>query len=231
MRGQELWENSASAWIALMEKGDANRTELLDPVMLRLAGDVAGLTACDIGCGEGRFCRMLAGRGAVTTGIEPTVSLIEEARRKHPDGRYIEAGAEALPIADDSFDLVISYLVLIDVPAYRAAIGEMARIAKPGGCILVANLNSFCTTRERAWVRDDEGNPLHVAVDNYFEERAQLLSWSGITVINYHRPFEAYMQAFIASGLRLVSFEEPAISGNREGARVPYFHVMQWRKE
>ena len=81
----------------------------------------------------------------------------------------------------------------------------------------MANLNSFCTTSARAWVRDDHGRLLHVAVDNYLDERAVRLSWAGIDVINYHRPFEAYLQTFLRAGLRLTSFEEPRITPEEAG--------------
>lgn len=239
MHPHQLWENSASAWIELMERGDRNRTLLLDPPMLRLCGDVKGLEVCDVGCGEGRICRMLADRGASVTGIEPTRVLIEEAHRRHPEGRYIEAGGEAIPLAGESFDLVICYLVLIDIEDFRSAIREMARILKKGGHLLIANLNSFCTTRSNAWVRDEFGHPLHVAVDHYLEERGQLVGWAGIEIVNHHRPFQAYMSALLKEPLRLIDFEEPAPTpeaiasspGMTDAARVPLFHVMQWRKD
>ena len=53
------WSKSASPWIRLMQKGDPNRELLLDEPMLELCGEVDGLDVLDIGCGEGRFCRML----------------------------------------------------------------------------------------------------------------------------------------------------------------------------
>lgn len=238
-RGQELWDRSASAWIAFTERGDFNRTVLLDPLLLRLAGNVGGLDVCDVGCGEGRFSRMLAERGARITGIEPTRSLLEEARRRHPEGRYLESGAENMPLPSDAFDLVVSYLVLIDIEDYRAAVREMARIVRPGGRVLVANMNSFCTTRPYPWVRDEEGNPVHVAVDDYFRERGDVVSWAGIEIVNYHRPLESYMQAFLDEGLRLTDFAEPKPTMDQlagyptkmDALRVPLFLVTQWRKE
>jgi 2-polyprenyl-3-methyl-5-hydroxy-6-metoxy-1,4-benzoquinol methylase len=70
------WDQSADPWIRLMAKGDPNRVFLLDGAMLDLCGAVHGLDVIDVGCGEGRFCRMLAKRGAHMTGIDPTAKLI-----------------------------------------------------------------------------------------------------------------------------------------------------------
>src|SRR5688572_30921420 len=98
------WQASAAAWIADMdERGDFGRRYVLDPVMLPRALALKPRAALDVGCGEGRFCRMLAKHGVETTGIDPTPSLIAHARQRAPNGRYIQAKAEALPFEDASF--------------------------------------------------------------------------------------------------------------------------------
>jgi len=234
---KQKWIDSAPAWIADMRKGDLNRTHLLDSVLLKLAGDVSGHKVIDIGCGEGRFSRMLADGGAEVTGIDLTGPLIEEARKLQPEGRYYEASAEELPFANSSFDLAVSYLVLIDVPDFRLAIKEMVRVVRPGGRILAANLNSFVSTAS-GWHRDSERKKLHYPVDQYFEERPLRLEWAGISILNWHRPLEAYMTAYLKEGLILRHFLEPqpteaAIADQpkmADGARIPYFNVMVWEK-
>ena len=55
------WQASADAWIAVMgEFGDFGRRYVLDPVMLPRALSWSLKKSLDVGCGEGRFCRMLS---------------------------------------------------------------------------------------------------------------------------------------------------------------------------
>jgi SAM-dependent methyltransferase len=221
-----------------MADGDVNRVHLLDDVMLRLCGEVRGLSVLDVGCGEGRFCRMLAARGARTIGVDPTRPLIAAARARQPEGEFHEAGGEALPVADAGVDLVVSYVALLDIPDFRAAIGEMARVLRPGGRCVVSNLNGFATASKLLWARDAEGNKLHWTMDNYMAERAERAEWAGISVINWHRPLSAYLQAFLGAGLVLEQFEEPvpspevmaALPAMADYPRMPHFCAMAWRK-
>ena len=227
------WDDSAEAWIADMgDKGDFSRRHVLDAPMLALARGRGFRTALDIGCGEGRFCRMLAAEGIATTGIDPTLRLLDAARARDPQGSYLQARAEALPFADASFDLAVSYLTLIDIDDYAAAIAEMARVLRPGGSLLIANLNSFSTAGD--WTA--EGKAAGFLIDNYLDSRAEWESWNGILIRNWHRPFHLYMQALLKNGLRLAHFDEPAPTGGdaqqvARYRRAPWLHVMEWVRD
>jgi SAM-dependent methyltransferase len=72
------WNASAAAWLEDVEQNVTRK--MLDPLILRLCGDVSGRQTIDVGCGEGRFSRMLAERGASATGIDPTTALLTVAR-------------------------------------------------------------------------------------------------------------------------------------------------------
>jgi SAM-dependent methyltransferase len=230
------WEASAEAWIASQgERGDFGREHVLDPVMLERVVLEPVPRALDVGSGEGRFCRLLRAKGIDAVGVEPTATLRDEALRRDPGGDYRDGRGEALDFADDSFDLVVSYLTLIDMADFRTAFAEMTRVLVPGGRLLIANLNGFVTAKPHGWYRDTDGRRLHYPVDDYSTERADWVEWSGIRIRNWHRPLSAYMKALVELGMTLTFFDEPLPrSGDAEMqaryARVPWFHVMEWRK-
>jgi SAM-dependent methyltransferase len=227
------WSASANAWIASIgEHGDWTRQKILDPIMLKRAKDIGG-RFLDIGCGEGRFVRKLQEAGMSGAGLDITPELIAQAQTKDPDGTYHLGSGEKLDFADASFDLALSYLALIDIADYRAAIAEMVRIIKPGGHILAANLTSYFTAGK--WRKDMLGQAKDFALDNYAEERSTREQWQGIDIINHHRPLSAYMQCFLEHGLLLEYFDEPLPADDgtekaRRYTRVPGFMVMQWKK-
>ncbi len=231
------WDESAQAWIdSVGERGDWAREHVLDPMMRARIEAGQFRNALDVGCGEGRFCRLLKSMGIAPTGIDPTAHLLKVARERDPSGDYRAGRAEEMEFASASFDLVISYITLIDIPDFRAAIREMARVVRPGGAELIANLTGFTSAgAAQGWIKDEAGRHLHFPVDRYLEEFPFWLEWSGIRIQNWHRPLAAYMSAFIDSGLDLAFFDEPApVSGEpihqERFRRVPWFVVMEWRK-
>jgi SAM-dependent methyltransferase len=231
------WPESAAAWIAgLGEHGDFGRVSVLDGPMLERATGGSFETALDVGCGEGRFCRLLREKGIKAVGIDPTQALIAEASRRDPEGDYRIGRSEDLQLPDQSFDLVLSYLSLIDMPDLPCAIREMVRVLRPGGSLLIGNLNSFSTAgMPQGWQHDGDGNKLYYPIDNYLEERPLWFTWGDVRILNWHRPFSTYMSLLLEAGLVLKHFSEPApsVSGSpdaEEYRRVPYFHVMEWEK-
>lgn len=229
------WDRSAAAWIAEQgEAGDFARRFVLDvPMLARIKGREFG-TALDIGCGEGRFCRMMRADGIHAVGIDPTAVLLDTARTRDPDGDYRHGRAEALDFPGGSFDLVVSYLALIDIDDVNRAIPEMARVLRPGGTLLVANIASYASAAT-GWLRDT-GNVPRFSMDDYLEERAPLLEWAGISVRNRHRPLSRYMTLLLDAGLELRHFAEPAPQPGGDPARtvrnrrIPWFNLMEWRK-
>lgn len=230
------WDQSAQAWIAsLGERGDWGREFVLDGPMLAQARALSPATAIDVGCGEGRFCRFLSAQGVAAVGVDPTAALIDEARRRDPLGDYRLGRAEALDVNDASFDLVVSYLSLIDIEDAERAIGEMARVLRPRGSLLIAHINAFTTAAEpKGWRRDLTG-ALRYTFDDYLDARATEIAWKGIRILNWHRPLSFYFRVLLAAGLELRLFDEPEPMGGgadkvKRYRRAPHFCVMRWEK-
>lgn len=237
------WRQSAQAWIDTLgpdgATGDRGRQFVLDPAFLSFVATLEPCAALDVGCGEGRLCRKLSARGFAPVGLDPTPELLARARTLDPGGSFVEAGAEAMPFADNAFPLVISCLSLIDIPDYRAAIAEMARVLAPGGHLWIANLTSWNTagsTLGLGWLPERANQPAAFGLDHYLEERSAEEAWRGIRVINHHRPLSAYLQALLAQGLVLAAFDEPAAAPGADPVfafrynRAPWFLTMVWRK-
>jgi ubiquinone/menaquinone biosynthesis C-methylase UbiE len=80
--------------------------------------------------------RLKAGEGgAVASGTSPAADEATAATLPAPK-HLIEAPAESLPFADDTFDTAVATLVLCTIPDPVAAIAELARVLKPGGRLL-----------------------------------------------------------------------------------------------
>ncbi len=202
------WDGLAEDWITFVnERKDPHRDGLLDPLMLEEIGGVSGLRVIDLGCGEGRFCRMLAERGADVTGIDFIPRLIEHAEEyRVGDETYLCDDMRDLSRFDDgSFDLAVSYLTLVDVPDFRPVVREAYRVLRPGGRFVIANLAPMVTAGN-CWVKDGQGGKLHFYLDNYFDESARPM-FRG--VLNYHHTLSTYINAFIEVGFRLDGIREP----------------------
>lgn len=95
----------------------------------------------DAGCGDGRFAAQLAALGAQLTGIEPNPVQAAKNREATPiEGvTLVEAGAQSMPLDDNSQDLVIFRYSLHHVPAeiYPAVFEEVTRVLKPGGHLYI----------------------------------------------------------------------------------------------
>ncbi len=106
-------------------EGDFTRQHLLNPAIFALLGPVEGHTILDAGCGQGYLCRLLAKRGALVTGVEPATPWYQaavERERQEPLGiTYLQADLSIME-ALRPFDAVIANMVLMDIPAYEAAI-------------------------------------------------------------------------------------------------------------
>ncbi|NDK90267.1 methyltransferase domain-containing protein [Gordonia desulfuricans] len=96
-----------------------------------------GQRALDVGCGPGAWAAVLARRLGPrnVSAVDPSSLFVAACRATLPDVDVRQAKADALPYADDTFDVVGANLVVSFMPNPRAGLSEMARVTRPGGRI------------------------------------------------------------------------------------------------
>ncbi|WP_299207861.1 class I SAM-dependent methyltransferase [uncultured Tateyamaria sp.] len=230
------WDSSARAWIeAQGTHGDFSRRRVLDVPMLDRVHAFAPRALLDLGCGEGRFCRLLADNVETLVGLDPSKALLSRARELG-GAQFVHGRAEALPFERATFDMVVSYLSLLDIEGIEAALDEVRRVLRPGGRFLFANLTGFATAsdiKSGGWRVQPDG-ARKIIVRRYLEPHAVKAEWKGITVTNWHRPLSFYMTHLLERGMTLTHFDEPAVpepADLKEQAynNAPYQLIMEWQ--
>jgi len=109
------------------------------PIIVAAFEPLAGKRLLDVGCGAGVLARSLSDRGAHVSGVDPKAQALALAREAVPTGTFHQAGAEALPFADDSFDgaIFLNSLHHVPRPAMHRALREAARVVGPTRPIVV----------------------------------------------------------------------------------------------
>ncbi len=100
----------------------------------------------DLGAGMGGISTELARRGAIVVGLEPGAGWCKIAAtrlRTVGSGAILSAVGEAIPLASESIDVIVSHQVLEHVQNPRQVLEEAFRVLKPGGYFYFAYANYF----------------------------------------------------------------------------------------
>ena len=98
----------------------------------------------DLGCGTGRFLSLLGEAfEAEVVGVEPSFKMLERAAEKSlTPGRLVSASAEALPLADESADIIFLSMVFHHIRNLDAFAAECGRVLRRGGAVCIRNTTS-----------------------------------------------------------------------------------------
>lgn len=181
------------------------------PAVLDLAGDVAGRRILDVGCGAGPLFEALRDRGAVVTGVEPSIKMLELARRRLGEDAVLHQaglGGDPLPFPDGAFDDVVACLVLHYLEDWKAPLAELRRVLVPGGRLIVVIDHPFIYKL------------MHPKAD-YFAVTPRPEEWTfgghSAQMVFWHRPLHVMTSAFTEAGFRIaVVSEPPPAPGARE---------------
>ncbi|MBJ7332089.1 MAG: methyltransferase domain-containing protein [Solirubrobacteraceae bacterium] len=183
---------------------DALPTAILDAV------DVRGHDLLDVATGSGNVAIAAARAGAHVTGLDLVDDLLDAARRRAAAAglriAWQEGDAEALPYGDDSFDVVTSAVGVQFAPRAEVVAGELRRVCRPGGAIVLCN-----------WTKEGLIGQLFTVMSQYMPAAPpfvtgppkwgdeaflrQLFAGDDVTITRGHNPFafatvEEYMTFF-----------------------------------
>ena len=122
---------------------------------------VAGRRVLDVACGEGYGTALLAGMAAEVTGVDIDAPTVERARATYgsrANVRFIDGSATALPLADGSVDIVVSFETIEHVTAedQPRMLGEFLRVLTEEGLLILSSPNRSQYSDARNYV-----NPFH----------------------------------------------------------------------
>lgn len=248
------WNKLADSWSKrYTERGDINRQYVIDPTLLRLMSPVKTRSILDAGCGNGYLSRQLARKGAKVVGVDISRRFIELAKQKEKENPlgikyYVGSICHLSMFKDETFDIIVSNIVLMDVSGLDKAIGEFRRVMKRNGKLVFSVMHPcFSSPTVCGWVRKPEDSQrkedwLYWKVDGYFDRSPQIwryYDWP--PAYSFHRPLSDYVKLLIENDFIITEFEEPIPSkkairehyrefGN-ECERIPWFLVVEAKKQ
>ena len=230
---RKQWNNLADYWVQQVRYEEQLwRDSLNAPAFKKMVGDVQGLRLLDMGCGEGYFSRFYAKAGADVTGIDFSdnqIAAAQEEESRAPLGiRYQRADASKMgDVESEGFDIVISFMALMDIEDYEGAIMQAARVLKPGGRFMFILIHPcFGWSRrgpdEEVLVRweyrsleDGSREPHYLKIFEYFTNHPFKMRWKDdeghevAVTTQFHRTLTDYVRALRKNGFVVSQIEEP----------------------
>lgn len=231
--GEAVFDDIAGWYDEAIRRGPQSLHHgLVVPIVLDLAGDVEGLSVCDVGCGQGVVARGLADNGASVFGADISSKLLGVARRyerDEPRGVVYERGdAQVLDgIEDAAFDGVLCNLVLMDVPDLDACLSSVARVLRPGGWLVFSITHPCFQAPNARWSEREHDGSVAREVGDYFTEGYWHPDTEGVRgkAGTHHRTISTYVNDLARAGFVIERFVEPRATGSLAGL-VPGYRVV-----
>lgn len=171
-----------------------------------------GRDVLDLGCGYGWHSKYASEQGAKRVlGIDLSEKMIAEAKRRNPapNVTYEVCRLEDYDYPKDSYDLVISNLVLHYVADLGAVFAKVYQTLKDGGVFLF-NIEhpTFTAGINEDWIYNDDGTPQAWAIDNYFYPGERETVFLGQKVTKQHHTLTQILMGVLNAGFELERVEE-----------------------
>ncbi len=215
------------------EEGDLSRQFILNRIIFDLVGNFKGKNILDAGCGTGYLSRKFAKLGGLVTGVEPSEQMyqfcIEKEKKEKLGIKYIQEDLSELKGLENSFDIVISNMVFMDIPDYKSAIKNCISSLKSDGIFIFSISHPAFPGSGEDWKKDK-----YVKIENYFDPKPFEQRFG----TSFGRPISEYINFVIENDCGLQKMIEPRLSKeilekHQEDTRnyfVPQFLFLKFTK-
>jgi ubiquinone/menaquinone biosynthesis C-methylase UbiE len=180
-----------------------------EPVVAEYLASREPGVALDAACGTGRFAEFLAKCGHGVIGVDSSPDMLAYARRRVPEAEFHVAELDALPLPDDSVDVIVCALALEHVPRLDPVLAEFARVLRPGGDLVISDVHHELVTRGSTMtVRGPAGEPLIAPT--------------------YRHQLGDYLRPALRLGLQVRRCEEPRATPTAEQPLEPATEIGDW---
>ncbi len=165
--------------------------------LIELTPEGGGGRWLEVACGTGIVSRALAVRVGEVLGVDLTGGMLDVARRRArsaglANASYVVGDATDLALPDACFDGVVTRFSLHHIPVPVRVIGELARVVRPGGSVIIGDHVTDEDAAAAAWHQEIERlrDPSH---------------WSCLTAARIREL--GHQEGLVLSGERLIAFE------------------------
>lgn len=213
--------------------------------LLEFVPEDAGQSILDVGCGTGSLTAQLADRAGRVVGVDSSPSMVERARRLHPDVDFAVCDALELPF-EGEFDVVFSNAVFHWIGDHDALLRAVRRVLKPGGVLVCefgasGNVETIDAAFERACAEAgfDYASKFNFPTVERFAGQLAANGFSADRVCAFDRPttlkggaggLAAWMRQFYASELETMPerAREAAIERVEDLSREALWNGREW---
>ena len=197
---KDSYSNAARTYDSVIEPLCAG----LRGIGLKLVPPRPKMMVLDIGCGTGTHLGLYEKAGCEVHGIEPSPAMRAVAQGKtRATICDVDVSSSPLPYDDDTFDLIITSMVLHETaPATRAAIlTEARRVLKPEGQYLIIDYYRGKLTFPRGWFHKAAITFIEfVAGRDHFRNFRQFMAQGGIEALVAEHPYVVTERKVVSGG-------------------------------
>ena len=207
-----------------MDEGDFWHKELLNQNILECLGEIKNKRILDAGCGEGYFSRILARKGAIVTGLEPSDMIkpaIDHNKIDNLEIEYIKEDLCDFNYKKDYYDAVVSINVFMDIPDFEIALKSCVGVLKKNGILIFSILHPCftpirldSTTNEYSKYTDFDKKG-YIEIEEYFKE----IQVNQANDVYNHRTLSTYVNKLISCGMTIEKIIEPRLDLKFEKAK------------